>query len=523
MRRVTYQYLLSTVALAMSLRATSAIAGEFAELSRFLPSDANAIIVVNAEAMYESPLGKRDAWRQKFSDASESAPMLLPPTAQRCILASRLDVDTLRPDWEAAAMTLSIDPTVQQIAQRRNGLVDAVGSFEAVWLANHTAILKFAPRIFGVLTTASRQEAHRWAVDVASPEIEPLSPYLQQALGYADSVGTEIILAVDLVGALPMATLRARAIDSAMLDSLPEAETVKLLSGVQGVKLGVLVRDSLQGRLQIDFADDTASLAAVAKPLILAILGESGAMLDEFNAWTAEAKGKSLAISGELTADGLRRILSLLAVDASAVEQHETPPEPTASTDAAPATPDAAPVDPATMAMARASQRYFRAVGKYIEDAQRLNRADSLRQSVLWLENYARRIQNLPTRGVDPDLVKYGQYVAQTFGDVVGQAYGVAQKQDAIAATDGPSEVRVGWLPTGRTVNWGNYYYQREYAPYSWATYNKQEQEQSAEKRQKLTDQIYQSVEEARQTLTKLVADQESTRSSLSQRYGVQF
>lgn len=526
MRRVNYQYLSSTVALAMSLGAPSASAGEFAELSRFLPSDANAIIVVNAEAMYESPLGKRENWRQKFSDASESTPMLLPPTAQRCILASQLDIDSLRPDWEAAAMTLSIDPTIQQVAQRRNGLVDAVGSFEAVWLANDTAILKFAPRTFGVLTPATRQEAHRWAVDVASPEIEPLSAYLQQALSYADSVGTEIILAVDLAGALPMASLRARAIDSVMLDSLPEAETVKLLTGVQGVKLGVLVRDKLQGRLQIDFADDTASLASVAKPLILAILGESGAMLDEFNAWTAEAKGKSLAISGELTADGLRRILSLLAVDASAVEQHETPPAPPAppaSTGAAPAKPDAAPVDAAKTAMIRASQRYFRAVGKYVEDAQRLNRADSLRQSVMWLENYARRIQNLPTRGVDPDLVKYGQYVAQTFGYVVGQAYGIENTQDAIAATEGPSEVRVGLLPTGRTVNWGNYYYEREYAPYGWATYNKQEQEQSADKRQKLIDQIYKSVEEARQTLTQLVADQETIRSSLSQRYGVPF
>ncbi len=510
-------------ALAATVASSPAHAAEFADLSRFLPSDANAIIVVNAEAMYESPLGKKENWRQKFQDASEATPLLLPPSAQHAVLASRLDFDTLRPDWEAAAMTLSIDPSIADIAKRRNGLADPVGSFDAAWLANRTSVLKFAPRTFGVLTPATRQEAARWAADVASPEIEPLSPYLQKALSYADSVGTELILAVDLEGALPTGTIRTRVIESVMLDSLPEDETVALLTSVQGVKLGVLVKDKLQGRLQIDFAGDTSSLASVAKPLIIAILGESGAMLDEFNDWTAEAKGNSLALSGELTADGMRRIFSMMAIDSTAVGQDAqtaAPESPTAST--TPPANGAAQPDPAKAAMIRASQRYFRAVGNFVADAQRLNRANSLRQSVMWLENYARRIEAMPTRGVDPDLAQYGHYVAQTFRWVVDQAYGVEQKQEAIAATEGPSETRVGWIPTTRTVNWGGYR-MREYAPYGWVQYNKQEQQQSADQRQKLEDAMYKMIEDARQTLTKLVAEHETIRSKLSQRYGVQF
>ena len=34
-----------------------------AELISRLPDDANALIVLNAEAMYESPIGKREGWR----------------------------------------------------------------------------------------------------------------------------------------------------------------------------------------------------------------------------------------------------------------------------------------------------------------------------------------------------------------------------------------------------------------------------------------------------------------------------
>jgi hypothetical protein len=206
----------------------------------------------------------------------------------------------------------------------------------------------------------------------------------------------------------------------------------------------------------------------------------------------------------------------MMAVDSTAVGQD---PPPAASTTPPNA---AAQADAAKAAMIRASQRYFRAVGNFIADAQRLNRANSLRQQVMWLENYARRIEAMPTRGVDPDLAKYGQFVAQTFRWVVDQAYGVEQKQEAIAATEGPSETRVGWLPTWNTVNWGGYR-MREYAPYGWVQNNRQEQLKSAGQRQQLEDALYKMIEDARQTLTKLVADHETMRSEMSQRYGVQF
>ena len=45
------------------------------------------------------------------------------------------------------------------------------------------------------------------------------------------------------------------------------------------MKFGVIVNDKLNGKLQLDFADDASSLAPMAKPLILAIVGGAGAML----------------------------------------------------------------------------------------------------------------------------------------------------------------------------------------------------------------------------------------------------
>jgi hypothetical protein len=112
--------------------------------------------------------------------------------------------------------------------------------------------------------------------------------------------------------------------------------------------------------------------------------------------------------------------------------------------------------------------------------------------------------------------------VASMIGTVLRTRwYGIADKQAAIESLSGPSEVQEGLVPTGRvTTPFGRQY---EYAPFYTATYNAQQQQQAAAEQKKLQDQIYAQVEQARQTLTQLVADHETVRSKLSQRYGVQF
>ena len=55
--------------LASTMAALATAHGQtFAQLSRRLPANANAAIVVNATAMYDSPLGKKENWRAKFAD-----------------------------------------------------------------------------------------------------------------------------------------------------------------------------------------------------------------------------------------------------------------------------------------------------------------------------------------------------------------------------------------------------------------------------------------------------------------------
>jgi hypothetical protein len=493
----------------------AAQAQSFTDLSRYLPRDANALVIVNAEGLYQSPLGKRENWQQSFYDFSQTTPLLIPPSAQQAVLASQLNINTLTPDWEAAALRLSIDPSIQEIAERLGGTLDKLAGLDVVWLGGKTCVVKLAERTAALLTPTNRQEASRWLAGVTGPNPMPFSPYLHQALTRADAGGPQIIMAVDLVDALPAAMVRAVVDQSEILAKVPGVQSATLMSGLQGVTFTVEVGEQMRGTLQIDFAAPTAPLAPVAKPLMLGMLREAGAMLEEFNNWQAKATGNSLVLSGELTGVGLRRVLSLLAMDASALGRPaaEPPADSTVATEAQ-SKPEK---DPKVVA----SQRYFRRVGEYIEDAQRLDRANSLRQSVMWLNNYARRIENLSPRYVDPELVQYGQYVAQTFRNVINQAYGVADKQAQIESLSAPTEVHEGLIPYNRISVPGAHFF--EYAPYYTATYNPQQQQQAAAEQKKLEDQIYAQVEQARKTLAQLVADHETARSKLSQRYGVQF
>jgi hypothetical protein len=502
-------------------------ADEFAALARFLPDDANAVIVVNAESLYASPLGQKEGWKAKYIDAFEAAPLILPPSAQRCVLAAEFELENLRPAWEAAAMHLSTDPNVADIAKRHGGVADVLDGVEAVSFRGRAWALKFGPQTFGFISPANRQEAARWAADAKDGNTGNLSPYLQQAVGYADKLGTQVVLAIDLDDAFSAAALKARLAQSDVLQGISPEMAAKILASLQGVKLGVIVDDKLNGALVFDFADDATPLAPIAKPIVLKAVAKAGAMLPEFNDWTAATKGRSIELKGELTADGMRRIFSLLALDAGIIE---TAPADSGEPSSSPAPPSAGPTNAGTPAatntapvnspeaakrsMGVASLRYFRGISKYVDDLQRLQRANSLDQAVMWIENYARKVEQLPTRNVDPDLIEYGRYVAQTFRQIVDQATGVLNEADA-AQQPVVTNYRIGFLPTARTVNFGGNF-QRMYAPYGNMDIDPQATQRNI---QKSEDDIYQAVQKAQQSLAQLVADQATVRLKLNEKF----
>ena len=63
----------------LAIEASAARDQSMSDLSNYLPRDANAVLVVDALALYESSLGRAENWREKYLDASEST--TLTPTS----------------------------------------------------------------------------------------------------------------------------------------------------------------------------------------------------------------------------------------------------------------------------------------------------------------------------------------------------------------------------------------------------------------------------------------------------------
>ena len=105
----------------LALIAAAPACGQFDELLRKLPPGANAIVLLDAEQIFASPVATAGGWKQHYDSAFADSPLLLPPTARQFVLAAELDLSHFHPRWEAAVMRLSADPSTAMIARIRAG------------------------------------------------------------------------------------------------------------------------------------------------------------------------------------------------------------------------------------------------------------------------------------------------------------------------------------------------------------------------------------------------------------------
>jgi hypothetical protein len=375
-------------------------ADEFQDLVNKIPRSANAVVLLNMEKAKDSPLGLKEGWRAKVEQAFEDGLVRVPPQATRFVLASQIDFEFMEPLWDAAVIELNEDLSSTDMRKMRNGTLDTIEGLPAIARPNDTYIVKLAPKLVGAMGPANRQAVVRWIRDVRKPSPPPLSPYLQKAAVYSDKAGSEIIMAIDLDGVVSLERIgkylksKQKHLDDwgANLTDL-----ARLLSTVQGVRIGVRIGEEPSAMIVIDLPGDASIAASYAKPLLLQILADRGASLSEFSSWTAKAEGNQISLSGKLSKAGLRRLMSV--VDSPATETSE----------------GMAQVSPGELPamQAKASLKHFKSVEGMASDLKAdMGNAKNLASTSLWFDKYAKRIERLPVLNVDPELLQYSGYVA---------------------------------------------------------------------------------------------------------------
>jgi hypothetical protein len=395
------------------------VAGDFDQLLTKVPSAANSLILIDVEKTLASELAKKEGWGQKLELAYVSRPVFLPPEASKLVIAGALQptADFARL-WELGVMQLNEPISMRSIARSEGGYVDTISGNQAAWTPSDAYFVEFAQNELGVLFPAERQFVSRWVEHAKKNREVQLSPYLKRAA----ELTTEqipIILAIDLVDVVQPHQARERIEDSPILKkaNLDPEKVGKILASLQGATLRIAVGKDAQAQLRIDFADDITPLHGVAKELVLSVLDDFGANVDDLQSWKADLQTNAIHMEGALSEDGLRRVFSIIEIPSTKFSSLKDSAGEGETTEAAPES-----------LIRESSLTYYRSIDVLVKDLRRDLRGNKASAAVM--ERYARKIDRMPILNVDPELLNFGAAVANTLRDMAlsrrqgGVAYG---------------------------------------------------------------------------------------------------
>jgi hypothetical protein len=430
---------------------------QFEQLVNKVPSSANAIVFLNVEKIMMSPVALKENWKTEHRKTYQAGLTFLPPNSQVSVLAAQMNFDSMIPHWSMAAMALDHVPALPSIALAAGGRMDQFGKYAAVALKGDAYLIQFAPQIVAAIGPASRQGVARWVREVDAGSEGNLTSYLQEAFRFANEAGTPIVMAVDLQDVIPTDDIRIAVQESdaySKVDPKLVEEMVKLLSSVRGAVLGItLDTDKPFAKLKVDFVEPVNLTPDQAKALLIHSLARRGAMLDELDEWTPKVGANFITMEGYLTRSGLNRLSSLI----------DRPP--TFMKDV-PVKPDETALNQNTQTQGSGSlshsQEYFYRAEDLIEDLRKKPRESptyTVGQIAVWYDAYARKLDQLPTKGVDPELLNYGAFAADSLraaGSTIRAS--LARKRARQASTPVPIDVYTYGIEYGYVRRWDGSY-----------------------------------------------------------------
>lgn len=400
----------------------------FDQLLPKVPATANAVVLIDVERTLASPLAQKEGWGKKLELAYVSRPIFLPPESTKLVMAASLEPgnDFLR-HWELAVMDLTDPLSMRSIARSEGGYVDTIKGVDVAWTPSDAYFVALSDRELGLVFPANRQFVSRWIGYATKNDRVMLSDYLRRATQLTNEK-IQILMAIDLTDVVQPHELAEKIEDSPLFQKakLSKEQVIPLLSSLQGAVLRVALADDAQAQLRIDFAEDVTPLKAVAQELVLQVLGNLGANVDELQSWKTEVKGQAILMQGSLSQDGQRRVFSVIELPTAKFSM--LPPQEQGAGGASEAENESL--------IRESSLTYFRSIGVLLKDLRRELQGNKAVSAIL--ERYAGKIDRMPILHVDDDLLDYGSGVSQTLrGIALSRRQGGIQSGVATAGMGG--------------------------------------------------------------------------------------
>lgn len=404
------------------------------DVLKWVPESSNAIAVVRVKDLLASKLAKTEKWSDSNRQAYAAGLTAAPPWASMVIRSTNF-----RPGSQDIATTYSLfvsdrTITIGEIARHEGTKAETISGRPAVQSNRNAYFASLGPKLIGSVDPADRQAAARWIREGASDTANPAVTYLTQTI--KDFPAAEMIIAVDLTDAI--------ATENALkwLQSLPEMakangleRVADLYSKLLGITLAVEVTDSITGRLELDFAEEVpADLQDATKLALFHFLTDAGADVTNLQNSTVKLEGKTLVLEIPMDVDGFQRVLSLIrSPHPDITNEQATNPNETNGV---------------------ATLNYYDNVVHILNNLTRQSRnSTSYQRTATWHEKFAQQIEQLPTTGVDPEVVAYGYDTSKKLRSLASSLRGVPievnQLENSIRVDYNTTYMATGVTPFG--------------------------------------------------------------------------
>ncbi|WP_406697351.1 hypothetical protein V5E97_00750 [Singulisphaera sp. Ch08] len=425
---------------------------KFGDLLKRIPEQSEVLMLVDVDGLVNSPMGRREGWRQEALEAHQNG-LGLAAEVSKFAVAVGMDFHTMQERWKVGLIQLrrNVPIKLENVAAREGGYVETVENMPVAWTPREFYWFDFPDNLLGFASPTDRKALVGWVRSALWHPRNFPPGFADRAIFRADA-GAQIVLAFDLADSVSAKMVQP------WLDSLDVIKKTKTdpsllaprLASVKSAFLVVKVDQGIEGNLRIDFEREIDYTGQVARSLILDILEEYGAELPEIKTWTMSFDKKTaVEMTGRLSESSLRKVLSMAHPPQLSPEPATTPRARTAAETKADPKPAAQPstsdsrstVDPIS-----ASQSYFRSVTNLIENLKGTERP-TYRSTKLWYDRYAKQIEELPILHVDKDLLDWGDKVARTLREMSSGINSYSKNQTYVLAS----------TPSGSYGGYGTY------------------------------------------------------------------
>ncbi|MFN3188993.1 MAG: hypothetical protein ACE361_00605 [Aureliella sp.] len=441
------------------------------------PSRSNTVVYINPPALSKlmRDAGMTDGLRSNVEEVWAIAD---------------LDLDSLRPKWEVGYAKLGSPVDAAALAAGMKGYVDSVSGREVVRTSMESYLIPLEDQRLGFMRPADRSMLATWA-DESSGGAR-VSEFLQKQAVRPESY-LSFMLAVDVANRFSPVGLEDRISTLGVMQGQDAKKMAEIMASVKGISIIVGRRSLSECILALEHSKSPEALLPIANKLLVEILERNGTSAPEVATWKASVKGNTLQFQGPISESSLDGVLGILSLQGHASQIADA----TAKSE----------LREENLA-AYKSKQYFDKVNAYIERVRKY-KAQTTGFRAKWNETQARRIEELNTLDVDPELVDYGFAVAQMLrGNAVSiQKGNVAAGQLQASPSNGYG---------GEYYNYGGYgggYYGNGYNAYSRAR-----DQASVGARQRMG--AYGSYKEAIAAIDELTAQ---TRRSMTSKFGINF